>query len=271
MDTSLPSPADAANVKKWEPVGAIARRVLGVLVEKAKTVPDSYPMTLTGLVTGSNQKNNRDPQSTYTPEQIEEALEKLHHLGAVSIVQGNGRVTKYRHLLYEWLGVEKLELAVMAELLLRGMQTVGELRGRAARMEPMADLAALQPVLESLVRKGLVLSLTSAGRGQVVTHALFKDHELAEQRLRVGSMAAGAPPSDESTSVAPTLAASAEGKSPWPGGKPVPLAMTASSAAPSSAGKVTLDMFNELQLEMSELRAEMARIRQDLRELKGLM
>ena len=69
----------------------------------------------------------------------------MRHLGASLEIQSGGRVAKYKHCLYEWLGVDKVELAVFAELLLRGEQTVGELRGRASRMEPVADLNALPP------------------------------------------------------------------------------------------------------------------------------
>ena len=89
-----------------------------------------------------------------SPDDVEQTLEELRGMGAVTEVQGSGRVAKYRHHAYEWLGVEKTELAVMTELLLRGEQTLGELRGRAARMEPIADLAALKPVVDSLVTKG---------------------------------------------------------------------------------------------------------------------
>ena len=74
---------------------------------------------------------------------------------------------KFKHMMYEWLGVDKVELAVTAELLLRGEQTLGELRGRAARMEPIADLGALRPIIQSLIEKGLVVALTPEGRGQV--------------------------------------------------------------------------------------------------------
>jgi hypothetical protein len=97
-------------------------------------------------------------------------------------IQGSGRVAKYRHLLYEWLGVDKVELAVMAELLLRGAQTEGELRGRASRMEPIADLNVLRGILDSLRAKHLVLDLTPAGRGQIISHALYEPEEL--ERLR---------------------------------------------------------------------------------------
>ena len=78
---------------------------------------------------------------------------------------------KYRHYLYEWLGVSKVELSVMIELLLRGEQTVGDLRGRASRMDPIDDLNALRELLTSLKEKGLVIPLTPDGRGQVFTHA----------------------------------------------------------------------------------------------------
>jgi uncharacterized protein YceH (UPF0502 family) len=145
---------------RWQPLSAIDRRVLGVLAEKAKTTPDAYPMSINGICTGANQKNNRFPLMQLEPDDVEESLERLRGLGAVAVIQGSGRVSKYRHFLYDWLGVDKVELAVMAELLLRGTQTEGELRGRAARMEPIADLAALRPVLESLKTKGLVIPLT---------------------------------------------------------------------------------------------------------------
>src|SRR5262245_62757548 len=129
-------------------------------------------MSLNALRTGCNQKNNREPVTQLTDEDVEESLARLRPLGAVEEVQGSGRVARFRHHMYEWLGVDKVELAVMAELLLRGAQTEGELRGRAARMEPIADLAALRPILASLKQKGLVVSVTPEGRGHVLTHAL---------------------------------------------------------------------------------------------------
>src|SRR5271154_6314678 len=112
MDTPTPGKTPP----RWQPVSAIDRRVLGVLVEKAKTTPDAYPLSLNGLVTGANQKNNRHPLAQYEAEDVEESLERLRMLGAVAAIQGSGRVAKYRHYMYEWLGVDKVELAVMAEL-----------------------------------------------------------------------------------------------------------------------------------------------------------
>ena len=118
----------------WQPLERVPRRILGVLVEKAKTTPDNYPLSLNALVAGCNQKSNRSPQMDLSPEDVEEGLEQLRELQAIAEVHGDGRVIRYRHYMKEWMGVDGTELAVMAELLLRGTQTVGELRGRAARM-----------------------------------------------------------------------------------------------------------------------------------------
>jgi len=178
MDEQAEKSPESTPQRRWQPIGAIDRRVLGVLAEKAKTTPDIYPMSLNAICTAANQKSNRAPLMQLEPEAVEESLDRLRQLGAVGLVEGYGRVQKYRHYLYEWLGVDKVEIAVMTELLLRGDQTVGELRGRASRMEPIADLAALRPVLESLKAKGLVVSLTPEGRGHVVAHALYKPREM---------------------------------------------------------------------------------------------
>ncbi len=177
---------------QWQPLSAIQRRVVGVLAEKAKTTPENYPMSLNAIVSACNQKNNRFPVSSYEADAVEEALEELREMHAVAMIEGVGRVPKFRHLLYQWMGVDKVELAVMTELLLRGAQTEGELRGRAARMEPIADLAALRPVLDSLKRKGLVVALTPEGRGHVVTHNLYKPREMEQLRVQysAGSVAA---------------------------------------------------------------------------------
>ncbi len=183
------SPGSAAPTPKWQPLSAIDRRVAGVLVEKAKTTPEAYPMTLNALCTGCNQKSNRAPVMQLEPDQVDESLERLRQLGAVGLVEGYGRVPKYRHYLYEWLGVDKVELAVMGELLLRGDQTEGELRTRASRMEPIADLPALRTVLNSLMAKGLVLSLSPEGRGHVVSHALYRPQELERLRLQYSGRA----------------------------------------------------------------------------------
>jgi uncharacterized protein YceH (UPF0502 family) len=93
-------------------------------------------------------------------------------------------VPKYRHHLYDWLGVSKVELAIMAELLMRGAQTVGELRTRASRMEPISDISSLWPLLDDLRSRQLVVYLTPKGRGCIVTHGLYKPTELEKLKTR---------------------------------------------------------------------------------------
>src|SRR5437763_7256767 len=232
--------------RPWSAAGGLnlrQRRVFGVLIEKAKTTPDAYPMTINGLVAGSNQKSNREPQMNLSPEDVEQVLEELRGMGAVTEVQGSGRVAKYRHHAYEWLGVEKTELAVMTELLLRGEQTLGELRGRAARMEPIADMAALKPVVDSLVKKELMIELTPPGRGQVVSHNLYKERELVEIKAR---FAGHVPVVETDNEGAPPLVAGTSGAA---------VAQTGVRVTPPG---VTADQFAELSVEVAELRAEVA-------------
>ncbi|QDU97552.1 YceH family protein [Lignipirellula cremea] len=182
--TDPSSPADDGPQVNWRPLSSRERRVLGVLVEKAKTTPDAYPLTLNALTNGCNQKSNRSPQMELSPEEVEDTLDSLRAVGAVAEIQGAGRVAKFRHHLYEWLGIERLEVAVITELLLRGEQSVGDLRARASRMEKIASLAELQTVLDSLKQKNLLLELSSEGRGQYVTHNLYKQRELDELKSR---------------------------------------------------------------------------------------
>ena len=171
-------PAPATSEPAWKPLTAKQRRVLGTLMEKSKTTPDAYPMTFAGLTTGCNQKSNRAPLSNYTSEQVETIVDELRSIGAVAIIQGSGRVTKVRHYAYHWLGLDKVEAAVMTELLLRGEQTLGELRTRASRMEPIADLDELKRIVDGLILKKLMVELTPPGRGQIVSHNLYQEWEL---------------------------------------------------------------------------------------------
>lgn len=164
----------------------IERRVLGVLLEKSMTQPDYYPMTLSGVVTGCNQKSNRDPVVGYHEQVVAEALESLREEGAVTkIMPGAGsRVQKYRHEAYQAYEWTQRERAVMAELLLRGPQTLGELRGRCSRMMPFEDLQAVSIVLELFADREppLVKPLPrEAGRSAIrYTHLLYEESELAE-------------------------------------------------------------------------------------------
>lgn len=234
---------------RWQPVAAVERRVLGALVEKAKTTPEAYPMSLNAITTACNQKNNRAPVMQLEPDQVEQTLDRLREMGAVGLIEGQGRVAKYRHYLYEWLGVDKVELAVMAELLLRGAQTEGELRGRASRMEPIRDLPALRPILDSLKAKGLILSLTPEGRGHTLSHALYRPQEL--ERLKTEYAGRPAPAAETSA---------------WEGESGA-----AAPASSSSPGELTTlrEEVAELSRQLAELRGQFSQLAEDFRQIKS--
>src|SRR5438128_355889 len=101
----------------WKPLGPEQRRVLGVLIEKAKTTPAAYPMTINAIVLGCNQKSNREPLMTLDADDVERILEELRALGGVTEAHESTRTAKFRHRGYEWLGVDRAQLAVLAELL----------------------------------------------------------------------------------------------------------------------------------------------------------
>lgn len=171
------------------------RRVLGVLVEKAKTTPDAYPLSLNALVTGSNQKSNRDPVLDLKEEDVDEALVWSKNHGLVTKVIG-GRVDRWRHLLYEAWNVNKVELAILGELLLRGPQTEGELRTRASRMEPIEGLDELRSVLKPMTERKLVVYLTDEDRrGAVLTHGFHHAGELGQLKARARSAQQASPSS----------------------------------------------------------------------------
>lgn len=181
----------------WPVLSLHERRVLGVLVEKAKTTPDTYPLSCNALVAGCNQKSARDPVLDLSDVEVEQALLALQKRGLVARITG-GRVERWRHLLYESWQVNKVELAVLAELLLRGPQTEGELRGRASRMEPIDDLDALRAVLRPLSERRLVVYLGPEGRrGVTLTHGFHEPAELERLRARAGSEEASPAPRAE--------------------------------------------------------------------------
>lgn len=132
-----------------------AVRVLGVLIEKELSTPEYYPMTLNGLVVGCNQKSSRDPVVEYGESMVVEALDELvrARLAGHASVAGS-RVEKFRHAARQALGLDSPQLAVLASLMLRGPETIGELKTRTSRMFAFDDLEAVQAVLDSLAGRG---------------------------------------------------------------------------------------------------------------------
>src|SRR3954454_1498813 len=139
---------------------AVEVRVLGCLIEKQRTTPDAYPLTLNALRAACNQSTNRDPVVAYDEELIREALHRLARRRWTRPAAGAGsRAPKYRHLLDEALRMSAAEQAVLAVLMLRGPQTPGELKQRTERMQHFADLAAVEETLDGLIARELVARL----------------------------------------------------------------------------------------------------------------
>ena len=158
------------------------RRVLGVLMEKGFTTPEQYPLTLNSLVNGCNQKSCRDPVSHLAEDEVVHSLDSLREKGLVTIVRStSGRTDRYRHRCADTLELEGRPSAVLAELLLRGPQTDGELRQRASRMVEIPTLADLAITLDELRRHEpcLLMPASPVGRrrGAKYAHALYPADE----------------------------------------------------------------------------------------------
>jgi uncharacterized protein YceH (UPF0502 family) len=135
-------------------------RVLGCLLEKQRTTPDQYPLSLNALRLACNQATNREPVVDYDEATARDALHRLERRRLVRLASGAGsRAAKYRHLLAEALPLDEDERAVLAVLMLRGSQTPGELKQRAERMHAFADLAGVNDTLRRLVERSLVRRL----------------------------------------------------------------------------------------------------------------
>lgn len=133
-------------------------RVAGCLVEKQRTTPDAYPLSLNALRLACNQSTNRDPVVDYDEATVSDALRRLALRGWTRLASGAGsRARKYRHLLPEALGVSDDELALLTVLMLRGPQTPGELKQRSERLHSFPDLGAVQETLERLLERELIV------------------------------------------------------------------------------------------------------------------
>ncbi|MBV9960376.1 MAG: YceH family protein [Acidobacteria bacterium] len=129
-------------------------RVAGALVEKQLTTPEYYPLTLNALMHACNQISNRDPVVAYDEKTVAQALESLREKNLAYVFYGSdSRVPKYKHVMTEIFHLSPPELALMCVLMLRGAQTIGELRGRTGRMYEFADLAEVEATLDALVTR----------------------------------------------------------------------------------------------------------------------
>lgn len=131
-------------------LSAVAVRIIGSLVEKELATPDYYPLTLNALLNACNQKSNREPVMTLSEEQVLEGLEELRREQLIYRSAEGVRSARYCHHLAARYHLEQEELAVLAVLLLRGPQTIGEIRGRAERMHDFADLDEVEAVIKGM-------------------------------------------------------------------------------------------------------------------------
>jgi uncharacterized protein len=141
-------------------------RVLGVLVEKQRSVPDTYPLTLNALVAGCNQKTSRDPVLSLDEREVQEALDALRRRALVVETSG-GRVMRYAHNMERALGLPAQSVALLAVLLLRGPQTAGELRINSDRLHRFADISAVEGFLDELASRpeGALVAQVPRGAG----------------------------------------------------------------------------------------------------------
>ena len=214
---------------------AVEIRVLGCLVEKQRTTPDTYPLSINSLRLACNQSTNRDPVVDYDEQTVVEALRRLALRGWTRLASGAGsRARKYRHLLDQAFGLDDAEVSLLAVLMLRGPQTPGELKQRGQRLHDFADLEAVQGTLERLVE-----------RGQVARHERRPGQKEDRYEQLLGGAAAvtvDGPPSEQ-------------------GGPAEP-----ATASPAAASELTPaeDRLTRLERAVTELRAELSALRDEL-------
>ena len=213
-------------------------RVLGCLLEKQRTTPEAYPLSLNALRLACNQSTNRDPVVDYDEATIRDALHRLSRRRWARLASGPGsRAPKYRHLLDEALGLPEDELAVLTVLMLRGPQTPGELKQRTERLHPIPDLGAVHATLERLIERELAARLDRRP-GQKEERYL---HLLGDE--------------------APAPAAPAQALAPMQ----TPPAPPARAAAPAPDD----DRIERLEDEVAALRADLAALRSTLDALRA--
>lgn len=216
----------------------VETRVLGCLLEKERTTPDAYPLTLNSLLLACNQSTARDPVLSLHEREIEEALDGLRQKKLATVVFGGGnRVQKYRHLVPDLYNFTPQEFALLCVLLLRGPQTLGELRGRTERLASFPQLSDVEGALSGLMEGGEPLVRLLPQRP-------------GQKERRYVQLLSGEPvePTAEELAMA--------------GNRERPRA-TASEAAPDHAPRLAA-----LEQEVAELRAQLGTLREDLDELR---
>ncbi|MCA2963970.1 MAG: DUF480 domain-containing protein [Acidobacteriaceae bacterium] len=137
----------------------LEQRVLGAMIEKDMATPEYYPLSLNALTNACNQKNNREPVTSYDDETVEAGHTELRGKRLAVIITGSGRVPKYGHRAQETLNLSNRELALLAVLLLRGPQTLSELKDRCHRLHAFEDLDSVESALKKMIDRELAVFL----------------------------------------------------------------------------------------------------------------
>jgi uncharacterized protein YceH (UPF0502 family) len=234
---------------------AVEIRVLGCLIEKQRTTPDAYPLSLNALRLACNQSTNRNPVVDYDEGVIKDALQRTYRRGWTRLTSGHGsRAAKYRHLLDEALGLAPDELALLGVLMLRGAQTPGELKQRSERLQRFDDLAAVETTLQRLIERGHAEQLPRQP-GQ-------KEERYAQL---LGGLEDGGPASASPGPSTELRAGPVAGEDDSAGGA----AETVSPAPPARSASLVPDPVVDqriaaLEREVADLRAELSALRDEL-------
>jgi len=213
---------------------AVEIRVLGCLIEKQRTTPDVYPLTLNSLRLACNQSTNRDPVVDYDENTIRSAIERLVQRKWATLASwSNRRSMKYRHTLDGALGLDDAEISVLAVLMLRGAQTPGELKARTDRLHSFGDMGELAGTLSRLIERGLVVRLDRRPGQREERYA----HLLSEN-------------GEEPDAAAPRVAPPA-----------VPAPAEPAPAEPVASGNERIE---RIERQLAELRAEIEALREEL-------
>ncbi|HWF25773.1 MAG TPA: YceH family protein [Solirubrobacteraceae bacterium] len=236
-------------------LSAPEQRVLGCLIEKRRTTPDTYPLSINALRLACNQSTNRDPVLDYDEHTVREAAQRLSRRGLARLASGAGsRAIKYRHLAEEGLGLGEAELAVLCVLLLRGPQTPGELKARTERLARIDSLAEVERLLDVLSDRGYVSRMPRRPglKEDRFIHLLRADEEDSEH-----------------PGVAPAGPASADRSpghvAPLPRAVAAPRASEGQRDGRDQRGGLT-DRVDALEVEVTALRAELRALREALGE-----
>jgi uncharacterized protein YceH (UPF0502 family) len=231
------------------------RRVLGTLIEKAYTTPEGYPLTIKSLTTGCNQKSNRYPMTDYSEDDVLDVVDQLREMGLVAVVHTeSGRTERYRHYMRKRFTLTEPQLAALTELLLRGRQSIGDLRSRASRMVAIESLDDLREALRGLASQNYIQANMSLDRrGVEIDHNFYLPAE--NKKVAFSDR-------DESEADVPEPL------------RPVPAARPASPApayVPPAGDSQAVGAINTLRSEQKELAARVESLEAELKRLQGIV